>query len=64
MSGTRRMDSPQIAVFATQAMQTPERHPPLPRKYRSKAENAREHRVNGAPMVVDIMLTTCAYLHG
>ena len=58
------MDAPKATVPAPKTMQTPERYPPFPRKYRSEAENAREYRVKGAPMVVDIMLTTCSYLHG
>ena len=64
MPTTRRMDAPQIATPESQAMQTPERHPPLPRKYRMQAEAMERYSVNGAQVVEKSMLGTGEYLYG
>ena len=48
------MDAPKATVSAPQTMQTPERHPPFLRKYRSEAENAREYRGNGMATIREV----------
>lgn len=64
MQTTRRMDAPQIATPESQAMQTPERHPPLPRKYWMQAEAMERYSVNGAQVMENSMLRTSKYLYG
>ena len=64
MSETRRMDTPQIAVSASQTMQTPERHPLLPWMHRMQAQAMVRNGCNGDKVVENDMLAACKYLHG